>query len=156
MSYALHFFSLPQQLGISPPSDPEAMANFISTHGRPIGEMEFAAGESHLFFEAVEQLLGMPIFGLLHGAVRGVRPTATSPEFGGLSRPAAEQAVQALDMVLGDAGSPTAENTSGTSQVALAAKFNFDPDEFLDTLSLLGALLEESLQDGGEPATVYA
>ena len=151
MSYTLQFFSLPQGICEQVSPDPNVMPAFIEKHGRWVGEIEFAAGESHLFFEAVERLIKAPIFGLLFGSVCGVKPTKTSQEFGGLTRDVAQQVAGALKLAV----SKTEVSEGADVATAIAMDLGLRPDVFQNKLSLLCSLLEDALLEGGEPATVY-
>jgi hypothetical protein len=153
MPYCLHFYSLQPRLGTIPNRDPDSVATFIEQRGRSVGELVFRAAECMLFFQAIEDLLGVEATRLYSAPLFGVEPDEEDPIFGGLSRPETERLIAELDTLL---RTPEGKMKNGLSPIETAKSMTLDPDLFLNRLRDLRRLLLESLIEGGQPLTLYS
>lgn len=157
MTYTLELFSLPQKAMENERIIAETDANSIRNQGQSVGVIQFEQGEPHHFFEAIQQLVGIPVTTLLPGyEERRISPIAAQPS-GGLSRPVTALAINVLKSMITNLESAQSISVIDESDawVAVAKGFDLDPYRFLKNASLLCRLLQRAIQEGREPVTIY-
>jgi len=149
LSYYLHFYSIsPAQLEKAPASS-GAVISYIESHGSPVGEMHFSAGDAWDFFEVLEEALDLPYSRLAEGAINGVEPPDKPPFFGALPQAAAQAAImQLVDLVSGGG--------SGDASVpAIADELDWSEPITREHMKELAVLLGKCCANGNQPATIY-
>jgi len=124
------------------------MPAYIAKHGQRIGELTFGSAEAALFFDAIDTALGLPASDLNLGPVYDVWPRDASTGFGGLEREHAEQLSSEIRSRLDVPGNDVELRDAANSN-------DLDEDEFIAHVTSLARLLDESLKNGGSPATLW-
>lgn len=151
MSYMLTFYCLPDAMN-TVAQDPDAVATFIAEHGIYLGDMAFSAGGAAILFETLEQLLGLPAYGLYSSPVFGVEPNADDPIYGTIVPEQAVMLQRALEQMLSN---PNAPLQAGESAMQAAKRVTRSTTLFFDRVSELRSLLADSLAQGGQLVTLY-
>jgi len=148
MAHYRFLFRMPANPPEPPPKDPADMPAYIAKHGERIGELSFGSAEAALFFDAIDTALGLPASDLNLGPLYNVWPRDASAGFGGLKREHAEQLSSEIRSRI--------EVPGNDVELRDAANANdLDEDQFISRLGSLVRLLDESLKNGGLPATLW-
>jgi hypothetical protein len=147
-SYILHIYSLPEDIVHEIPNEPSRMHAFLEAAANKVGELEFGAGESTLFFGAIEELIGIELQALLNSPIRGVHPLPDL-EFGSMGPDAAAEVISAIEGFLKESD----EHTPGVATVAQT--YDFEPGRLVRMTRQLGEILQMAVDAGGDVVTAY-
>jgi hypothetical protein len=147
-TYILHLYALPEDIVHEVPSDASRMHAFLEAAANKVGEVEFGAGESTLFFGAVEEMVGIELQSLLNSPIRGVVPLPDL-EFGSMDAATAADVVTAIESFLAESD----EHTPGVATIAQT--YDFEPGRLIRMTRQFGETLKLAVEAGGEVVSAY-
>ncbi len=148
MAYYLNFFGVLE--GEGPPAGTlaEDVPQWIRSHGRPAGEMEFGAGRATFVLAVLSKVSGVYLSPLQEGPWRDIECAGEKATFGGLSRAESQAAVAALRAA-------PASHEKKVLLGELTVKYGLEDENMPERCLKLAQVLERCMEAGCEPVTLY-